>query len=458
VTVDWALEMAGDTGDVPLWGVAEEVVQRFGEGATRPDELPELAALVHDLTTGTPIDVIESELRALSHAGYLRGALVAMASSLRERPRSDVAMAIARELMDALALELGVRLCRAALALPEVDQARWTPGGAFTTGNLLLGESLLEAGDAAGALRHFEAVLSVDVDHPRARSGFSEAALALERQGIAPEHRSRGLALLDGLEDLELSEALGGDRYELSRPLGRGRHAVVYEAYDRHVGRSVAIKRLLEPDANRGAVPVRVLERRFFSEARTLARVRSPYVVGLLDAQPRRRFIAMDLCRGGNLRLALRRGLVDRADLSRLGHQLGAALKAVHAAGMVHRDVKPANILVRRRGRGSPVALADFGLAVGTGPERAGPNAGTLRYLAPELRAGSGARATEASDRFSAGVVLLELASAPSPLPPLFDRLDDSLDARDLVPEDLPPPWPERLRRLLSPDPEQRTW
>lgn len=457
MTVDWAVAMAGDDGDVPLWGVAQEVVQRFGEGATRPEELPELAALVHDLATEAPAEVIDGELRALSHAGYLRGALVAMAASLHERPRADVAITVGRELMDALALDLGVRLCRAALALPEVDEHRMDPGSAFTSGNLLLGDSLLHAGDAAGALRHFEAVLSVDVDHPRAHSGFSDAVAALERQGIVPEHRSRGLALLDGLDDLELSHALGGDRYELSRPLGRGRYAVVYEAYDRRVGRHVAIKRLLEPDARRGAAPVRVLEHRFFAEAKTLARVRSPYVVGLLDAQPRRRFIAMDLCRGGNLRLALRRRQVGPDDLPLIGKQIGAALKAVHAAGAVHRDVKPANILVRRRGRGSPIALADFGLAVGTDPDQVGPNAGTLRYLAPELRV-AGARASAASDRFSAGVVLLELACAPAPLPAIFDRLDATLDVRDRVPESLPEGWGDRLRRLLSVDPQERTW
>ena len=457
MTVDWAVEMAGDSGDIPLWGVAEEIVHRFGEGATHPEELPELAALVHDLANDAPADVIDGQLRALSHAGYLRGALVAMASSLHDRPRGAIALLVSRELMDALALDLGVRLCRAALALPDVDQGRTAIGGPFTTGNLLLGESLLEVGDAAGALRHFEAVHAVDVDHPRGRSGFSDAVAALERQGIAPEHRSRGLALLDGLQDLELAHALGGDRYELSRPLGRGRHAVVYEAYDRRVGRHVAIKRLLEPDARRSAVPVRVLERRFFTEAATLARVRSPYVVALLDAQPRQRFIAMDLCRGGTLRLALRRGLVNQDDVPRIGKELGAALRAVHAAGAVHRDVKPANILVRRRGRGSPIALADFGLAIGTDPDKVGPNAGTLRYLAPELRA-AGPRATPASDWFSAGVVLLELSCAPAPLPQIFDRLDATLDVRDLVPGGLPEAWRDRLRRLLSPDPQGRTW
>jgi len=457
VTAQWALDMAGDPEDVPLQGALDEIIGRFTDGATRPEELPDLQRLADDLYAGRDLSVVSGRLRALSHEGYLRGALVVLATSLRASPRSDLALALARELLDALDPALGVRLARAVLAQPTVQATDHHPEGPFVAGNLLLGEALTEGGDPAAALRHFEAVLSVDVDHARAMRGWSGAVRALEERGIAAEHRSRGLALLDGLDQLELEHAFGAERYELSRPLGRGRHAVVYEAYDRHVGRAVAIKRLLQPDARRGDLPERVLEARFFAEARTLARVRSPFVVALLDVQPRHRFIALDLCRGGNLRLALRRGLVSAADVPRIGEQLRAALAAVHAADAVHRDVKPANILVRGRKRGAPVALADFGLAVGHDPGQAGTNAGTLRYLAPELRRG-GARATPASDLFSAGVVLLELAFAPSPLPDQLDRLDTELDARALVPDTLPDPWPDVLRRLLGPEPEARTW
>lgn len=481
MSVAWALELAGDVDDVPLHGVLDDVVARFADGAARPDELPELGRFASALAQGTPLPALEAQLRALSHAGYLRGTLVVLAGALR-RPsdpsisgaaaRPELALVLARELLDALDPTLGVRLARAVLAEPNVQATDHRPEGAFVAGNLLLGDALLEGGDPAAALRHFEAVLSVDVDHARALRGFREAVRALEARGVAAEHRSRGLALLDGLDELELRHAFGSERYELGRPLGRGRHAVVYEAWDRHVGRAVAVKRLLQPEARRGDVPERVIESRFFAEARTLARVRSPYVVALYDVQPRHRFIALELCRGGNLRLGLRRGLVTAADVPRIGLELRAALAAVHAAGAVHRDVKPANILVRGRNPGAPVALADFGLAVGHDPLRTATNAGTLRYLAPELRmtpeprtapsdasepVRRTARATPASDLFSAGVVLLELAFAPQPLPDALDRID-ALDARTLVPDSLPAAWQDTLRSLLSPDPEARSW
>jgi serine/threonine protein kinase len=162
----------------------------------------------------------------------------------------------------------------------------------------------------------------------------------------------------------------------------------------------------------------------------------------------------------------MRRRLLGPADLPRVGGELQAALRAVHAAGAVHRDIKPANILVREAREGSPIALADFGLA--QGERGAAGHAGTLRYLAPELRThASEARgpvtkaskmsATPASDVFSAGVVLLELALAPTALPAPFDHVSGDFDAAALVPEDLPEGWTPRLRAMLAAAPAERS-
>ncbi|HET6582116.1 MAG TPA: serine/threonine-protein kinase [Nannocystaceae bacterium] len=461
--VDWSLELHGAIELDPLAVVADEVLARFADGAARPHEVGRLGAFADALARGEPGPALEPELRALSHAGFLRGAMVTMAVALRKSPRSDIALMLARELLDAIDPELGVRLLHALLAQPsgsggagELAQ-RFQRGSVQASADLLLGEHLLEHGDPSAALRHFEAVLAGDIDHHRALRGWQQATRALERRGAVPQQSGRGLTLLDGLAEIELAQAFGLRRYELGRPLGRGRHAVVYQAYDRRVGRDVALKRLLDADPRSPGPSTRVLQARFFDEARTLAQVRSPYVVALLDVQPRHRLIALELCKGGNLRLAMRRGLVGPGDVPRIFHELRAALDAVHAAGAVHRDVKPANILVRTPFRGSSVALADFGLAAGPGPKSAGANAGTLRYLAPELRRGSAA-ATASSDRFSAAVVLLELALLPAPLPDIFDRLDDDLDAEHAVPDDLPAPWGSKLRALLSRDPDARTW
>jgi tRNA A-37 threonylcarbamoyl transferase component Bud32 len=462
VTEDWALELYGPAEVHPLAQVADDVLARFADGAARPHEVGRLAAFAEALARGEPISALEQELRGLSHAGFLRGAMVAIAAAVRHTPRADLALMLARELLDAIDPELGVRMLHAVLADPhdaakETLRDRFRKGSVQASADLLLGEHLLEHGDPSGALRHFEAVLAADIDHHRALRGWQQATRALERRGAVPHPSGRGLSLLDGLAELELAQAFGLRRYELGRPLGRGRHAVVYQAYDRRVGRDVALKRLLDADPRSSGPSTRVLQARFFDEARTLAQVRSPYVVALLDVQPRHRLIALELCKGGNLRLAMRRGLVGPPDVPRILSELSRALDAVHAAGAVHRDVKPANILVRTPFRGSSVALADFGLAAGPGPKSAGANAGTLRYLAPELRRGSAA-ATVASDRFSAAVVLLELALLPAPLPDSFDRLDDELDADQEVPEDLPEPWRSRLRALLSRDPDARVW
>lgn len=455
----------------PIARASAAVSSRFSEGATLPEELPELQRLAEELDARLPLAALDQRLRSLSHAGYLRGAVVAIADHLVRSPRLDLALRLASELLDALDPELGVELAQAILA---------EPGGFTSAGdkrsihdrverheleistNLMLGEHLLERGDVSGALRHFEAVLAIDVDHSRALRGWSTCARELERRGQSAEHRSRGLSLLDGLEELELAGGIGLDRYELGRPLGRGRHAVVYEAYDRRVGRSVAIKRLLGDDARRDGVPARIVEARFFAEAETLAKVRSPHVVALLDVQPRHRFVALELCRGGNLRLAMRRGLLGPDDFTIVADQLRLALTAVHATGAVHRDVKPANILVREARAGSPVALADFGLAIGSEPHPGKRSthvrAGTLRYLAPEVKAG--AQASPASDLYAAGVVLLELAIAPAALPREFDRLDPNFDPRAVLDELVPKTLQAQplLVQLLAPTPEARTW
>src|SRR5690606_21180338 len=170
-----------------------------------------------------PVAEVDATLRELSYAGYLRGAIVVLASAIERHGRADWALCLARELMDALDPEMGIRLAQAVLALPEVDADREELGSSFVQANRLLGDAMLDRNDPHAALRHFEAVLAVDVDDRRALRGWAAATRVLEQRGVAAEPRSHGLALLGGLEEPDLGIGLGVERYQLGRPLGRGR-------------------------------------------------------------------------------------------------------------------------------------------------------------------------------------------------------------------------------------------
>lgn len=453
----WALPAAA-APDASLRRHAKEVLDAFSTGATMPHEFALLGELNDQLRRGATGPQVAPLLAQLSVEGYLRGAVTLLADAVLQQPRADIALLLARELTDALNPQLGLAIARATLMLDEVATSEFDRDGAYVAAHLLLGEQLEAFGSPHDAVRHYEAVLATDVAHRRAMSGWSRCNRALGATGDLDIGRRIGLSMLEGIDEFETEADLGTDRYDVGRPLGRGRHAVVFQARDRHVGRDVAIKRLLHDGARRDGIPSRVLERRFFREARTLAQVRSPYVVGLYDAQPERRFIAMELCRGGSLRLALRRGLVDAGALERIHGQLRAALDAVHQSGAIHRDVKPANILLRDAAGERPIALADFGLAMTSQTDTPHARAGTLRYMAPELRASRRPTPTPASDRFAAGVVLLEIALAPAPLPGALDRISTEFDPAALVPASVPDGWRERLRSLLHEDPAKRGW
>jgi serine/threonine-protein kinase len=200
-------------------------------------------------------------------------------------------------------------------------------------------------------------------------------------------------------------------RYELRRPLGHGAMAVVDLAHDRELGRPVALKRLAEnlarDDDRRG---------RFLREARLAGRLAHPNVVRVYDVgeDDGRPFIAMEFVDGETLaELVARRGRVDPAEAAALGVQACRALAAAHAAGLVHRDVKPQNLLLRSDGT---LKLGDFGIALGLEGTRlteAGTVLGTAAYLAPEQARGGDVSA--ATDVYGLGAVLYELLTGRPP-------------------------------------------
>jgi serine/threonine protein kinase len=204
-------------------------------------------------------------------------------------------------------------------------------------------------------------------------------------------------------------------RYRLVERLGSGAMGEVWRAYDERLDRTVAIKQLL-PAAGLGPVRARQGNERAMREARITAKLQHPHAVAVHDVveQDGHPCLVMEYVPAQNLSavLAQRRAL-PAAEVARLGQQVAAALAAAHAAGIVHRDVKPDNVLLPPDGGAK---ITDFGIsrAVGDG-SMTGPGVvvGTPAYLAPEIA--EGGAATYASDVFSLGSTLYEAVEGTAP-------------------------------------------
>lgn len=259
---------------------------------------------------------------------------------------------------------------------------------------VLLAEAAERAGDIERACRTWERVLAYDVDQPRARA-------AVERLG--PPRAATAIS--------DLAPATLGRRYRLLGELGRGASGTVYRAEDTMVQREVALK-LLHANA-RGAGGTTAARLRAWQEARISATLRHPGAAAIFDLDEERQLIVMELCGGGSLRERLLYGPLAPPDALRALAQLADVLAAAHALGIVHGDVKPANLLLRHTDPGiidDEVVLCDFGVARlsdDSAPaieQRA--TRGTLVYMAPEQRLGT---LSPASDVYAAGVVAVEL-------------------------------------------------
>ena len=206
-----------------------------------------------------------------------------------------------------------------------------------------------------------------------------------------------------------LSHGTRVGRYVILNIIGRGGMGVVYAAHDPQLDRQVALKLIRAEDSREEA-------ERLVREAQALAKLDDPHVVAVYDAGEvdGQVFVAMQLVDGENLEAALhkRRRSEDVAQVLAWFRDAGRGLAAAHAARLVHRDFKPSNVLIDRRGR---VAVTDFGIAREQGrthdPERRALSSadkliGTPAYMAPEQHAMD--RATEASDQFSFCVSLWE--------------------------------------------------
>ncbi len=230
-----------------------------------------------------------------------------------------------------------------------------------------------------------------------------------------------------------------GGRYRLERRIGGGGMATVWLAADRQLGRSVAVKVLSDALASD-----RGYRARFRREAKLAAGLSHPSLVRVFDRgeEDERPYLVMEYVAGPTLAARIATG--DRVDGERLAHELLRALAHIHGAGIVHRDVKPANVLFDPAGRAK---LTDFGIARpddATQITQTGEVIGTLRYMAPEVAAGD--PATQRSDLYSAGVVLAEAAGGETSLE--LPRLIASLRATE--PAERPPSADAALEQLDS--------
>ena len=211
----------------------------------------------------------------------------------------------------------------------------------------------------------------------------------------------------------QVGETIGG--YRLTRYLGRGGMGVVYQAEDLNLGRQVAIK-LLAPELAQDES----FKRRFESESRLAAAIDHPNVIPLYQAGEADGllFIAMRLVVGSDLReLLAREGPLPAPRALNLIRQIGAALDAAHASDLVHRDVKPGNVLLTQQDGDEHCYLTDFGLtrriSSDTGLTVSGHFVGTIDYIAPEQIEGK--RVDGRADQYSLACLFYEMLTGTPP-------------------------------------------
>lgn len=241
------------------------------------------------------------------------------------------------------------------------------------------------------------------------------------------------------MADFNLSDPLIGqvlDGYRVHSVLGRGGMGIVYEAEDEELARTVALK-MIDPQLARDDSFVR----RFRSEARTLARIDSPYIVEVhaLRSTPQGLFIVMEYVDGGTVGDLLENGPIPWPQALPIIEQMLLAFEAAHGAGVIHRDIKPGNVMLTREGR---VKVTDFGLAkqfVGAGDSLATRTqgiAGTLLYMSPEQVKGQ-RDLDHRSDLYASGMTAYQMLTGRLPI-----ERDSGEFAimRSIVEETLPPP------------------
>jgi len=246
-------------------------------------------------------------------------------------------------------------------------------------------------------------------------------------------------------------------RYRHLREIGRGGMSVVYQASDMETDRTVAVKILALPPALSPEQQAALIGR-FAREAQAVSQLSHPNIVAISEVGTwqKTHFLAMEHLEGETLRARLDRGQMSTAQAQGVVVQIASALDAIHAAGIVHRDVKPANIMLLP---GGAAKLLDFGIARHSDDATitsTGTIVGSPAYMAPEQVVGE--KGTASSDIWALGVLLYEMLAGRPPfsgdtIPSVLYQVTHAVPPP--VPG-LPGPLSKVLRRALAKDPLRR--
>lgn len=416
--------------DGPAWSL-EQLVSEVEQG--RPGLAMEGESLqAHALSLAQQVMGLGQESRAVAALGRLHAA----------RPDlHQVGLRLALLLLDLGLEERGIPMLRRLLdsGMKQRVAAHLALAGFYAAS---------EGGEEgeARALAHYEAVLAHDFAHPVARARADDL-----RRRVEASRQVRPAPTLLGVQDLG-----PGARYEITREIGRGGGGTVYLARDRRLDRRVALK-ILHPHVG-SAVGAR---EHLFCEARIAGALTDPGIITIYDLDEELNMVVMEYCAGGTLTSTL--PLEPAPTLGVLG-RIAGILDLVHRCGVVHLDLKPSNLLLRRRGDLSSLVLTDFGVAhIGRdADDENGLPGGSLIYMAPEQRRGEEVGPT--ADLYPCGVMLLEMLLGHPPLDSAqalrgVNLLELETCWSDAMRGDLPGLRTEMLvlaRSLVAPDPEQR--
>lgn len=246
-------------------------------------------------------------------------------------------------------------------------------------------------------------------------------------------------------------------RYSLVRRVGAGGFATVWLARDEQLDAEVAVKILSDNWIDEDDV-----RRRFVAEGRFLRRVDSPHVVGVHDigeADDGRPYLVLTYADGGSLADKIKAGSLEIADVVNIVTQVGSGLKQLHARGVLHRDVKPANVLFRTDPAGDRAMLGDLGLgkSLETVSQLTMPG-GTPAYVAPEQVMGD--RLDHRADLYSLGAVAYAAFTGQAPHGVIslgaVMRIDAPPPSMSTLRDDIPPAIDAVVRRALEPDRDKR--